>query len=415
MTLIMNIKSYQEISMRSNEILPKFSPADILAKISCSEATGCLIVSYNSVTWRIYFHSGELIYAHHSLDSFGRLERHLRRLSYRIPTLTSPVRNKVRLKFENESQINQDLPCEYQAISWLVENKVLKDSEARKLVISLIREVFESFLLLKSANCEFVEQTDFELQLARLNTDKFLIICQQRIEAWQALAPLISSPEQRPYFFSKNQSQGRIYPENIEKFSKLLRGFSFRQLAVVTNKDELQIAQYIYKFIENRSVILREPESPFDKLPQFEEDKKPSQYLPEEENPINLRSAERAKTYKLFCVDDSPTMLQEISRFLDNKRLTIKAMTESKKALLEIIRFKPDIILLDVGMPGIDGYQLCKLIRNHSLFKNTPIIMVTGHKGLIDRAKARVAGSSDYLTKPFTQSDLLNMVIRYLT
>ncbi|MEL4894561.1 response regulator [Crocosphaera sp. Alani8] len=408
------MKSYRELPVSSNEILPKFSPTDILAKISAAKATGCLIVSYNSVTWIIYFYSGDLIYAHHSLNSFGRLERHLRRFSYRIPTLTGSVRDQVRLRFENENQINQEFPCEYQAISWLVENEFLEPSEAKKLLVSLNKEVFESFLLLKSANCRFIQKPDFSLKLSHLDTDKFLMACQKKIEDWQALAPLISSPEQRPYFFTKNKSGGQMSAENIEKFSKLLRGFSFRQLSVITNQDEIKIAQHIYKYIHNKIVILREPQSPFDKLPQFKGDKKSGQYLPTEKNSITLHSVKKTKTYKLVCVDDSPTILKEISRFLDNKKFKIKAITESKKALLEIIRFKPDIILLDVGMPGIDGYQLCKLIRNHPLFKETPIIMVTGNKGLIDRAKARVAGSSDYLTKPFTQSDLLNMVIRYL-
>ncbi|MGK7942262.1 MAG: response regulator, partial [Crocosphaera sp.] len=398
----MNTKNRQELSVNFIEKLPKFSPSEILEKIVKIKATGCLIVSYNSVTWRLYFHSGELIYANHSLDSFGRLERHLRRFSYQISSLTSSIRNQVRLKFENDSQIQETLPPEYQAISWLVENKILEDSQGAKLVRSLIQEVFESFLLLKNAQYKFRKKTKLSPQLLRLNTSEVLTDCQNKIKAWQVLAPLISSPEQRPYFFSKNQSEGKISPEQIEKFSKLLRGFSFRQLAVLTNQDEIKIAQYIYKFIQNRIVILRDPQAPFDKLPEIKADKKSLKSLPKDNKLINLPTVNTTKNYKLVCVDDSPTILKEISRFLDKQNLEIKAITDSKKALLQIIRFQPDIILLDVGMPGIDGYKLCQLIRNHHLFKETPIVMVTGNRGLIDRAKARVAGASDYLTKPFT-------------
>ena len=85
------------------------------------------------------------------------------------------------------------------------------------------------------------------------------------------------------------------------------------------------------------------------------------------------------------------------------------------KALMQIVRLKPDLILLDVNMAGIDGYELCRLLRNHSLFKNTPIVMVTGNKGIIDRVRAKFVGASGYLTKPFTQSDLLKMVFRHLS
>lgn len=416
----MNIKKYQEISLNSTEKLPKFSPINILGKIAQVKATGCLLVSYNSVTWRIYVHSGELIYANHSLDSFERLERHLRRLSYKVPSLTGELRNQVRLNFENEGKAINDFPPEYQGISWLLEEKYLQDSQAAKLIESLNKEVLEPFLLLRNANYKFFKKTEIHPQLLRLDLQKLLIECQQNIESWQVLAPVIKSPEQRPYFFSKNQSEGKLPPEKIENFSKLLRGFSFRQLAVLTNQDEIKIAQYIYKYILNRNVVIRDPQAPFDKLPQVtpKPNLKPkiTQHTSEKDNFTNIpSSSHQQKTYKLVCVDDSPTILKEISRFLDNQDLAIQAINDSKKALLEIIRFKPDIILLDVGMPGIDGYRLCQLIRNHHLFKTIPIVMVTGNRGLIDRAKARVAGASDYLTKPFTQSDLLKIVFRYLT
>ena len=80
-----------------------------------------------------------------------------------------------------------------------------------------------------------------------------------------------------------------------------------------------------------------------------------------------------------------------------------------------IIRHKPDLILLDLHMEGIDGYELCRIIRNNSMFKKTPIIMVTGSKGIVDKVKARLVGASGYLTKPFTRADLLKMVFMHLT
>lgn len=85
------------------------------------------------------------------------------------------------------------------------------------------------------------------------------------------------------------------------------------------------------------------------------------------------------------------------------------------KALMQVMRSKPDIILLDVGMPGVDGYELCSLLRKHANFKHTPIIMVTGHTGFVDRAKAKFVGASGYLTKPFTQSELLKAVFKHLS
>lgn len=81
---------------------------------------------------------------------------------------------------------------------------------------------------------------------------------------------------------------------------------------------------------------------------------------------------------------------------------------------MSIIRNKPDLILLDLNMDGIDGYELCRIIRNNSMFKKIPIIMVTGNKGLIDKVKARFVGASGYLTKPFTRAELLKMIFMHL-
>ncbi len=121
------------------------------------------------------------------------------------------------------------------------------------------------------------------------------------------------------------------------------------------------------------------------------------------------------KLYKIVSVDDSPTVLREISRFLEQENFSVVTINDPVKAVMSIIRNKPDLILLDLNMDGIDGYELCKIIRNNSMFKKTPIIMVTGNKGLIDKVKARLVGASGYLTKPFTQADLLKIVFMHLT
>ena len=119
-------------------------------------------------------------------------------------------------------------------------------------------------------------------------------------------------------------------------------------------------------------------------------------------------------THTIACIDDSPTVLHAMQEFLDDKSLTVILISDPVKALMQIMRSKPDLILLDVTMPNLDGYELCSLLRRHPNFKNTPIVMVTGNTGLIDRAKAKLVRASGYLTKPFSQSDLLKIVFSHL-
>ena len=414
----MNVKNSQTISVCSVKESPQFSPINLLEEINQGKETGCLVVDHNSITWRIYVDQGKLVYASHSLDCFERLERHLRRLSYSVSSLTAGVRNQARLNFEQETQNPNHVPFEYQAIRWLMQDNYLQLSEAAKLIQSLNQEVLELFLLLTDGTYKIINNPDCFTPLVTFELQEYIIKSQQRLKGWKTLSPLITSPEQRPYFFTQNQNSSRLSAEQIKKFSKLLRGFNFRQLAVLTNQDDLKIAQYIYKFIQSNNIVIHPPQAPFDKLPHIIAKTESHQHNDNYETKKLSNSTisnHKTQQYKVVCIDDSPTILSEINRFLEKQNLVIHSIDDSKKALLQIIRFKPDIILLDVGMPGIDGYRLCQLIRNHHLFKTTPIIMVTGNRGLIDRAKARVAGASDYLTKPFTQSDLLKMVFRYLS
>ncbi|WP_121968652.1 response regulator [Leptolyngbya sp. BC1307] len=119
-------------------------------------------------------------------------------------------------------------------------------------------------------------------------------------------------------------------------------------------------------------------------------------------------------SYTVACIDDSPTVLNTIQKFLEDQSLSVVAINDPVKALMQIVRSKPDLILLDITMPNLDGYDLCALLRRHPRYKRTPIVMVTGNTGLIDRARAKLVRASGYLTKPFTQSDLLKTVFKHL-
>lgn len=126
------------------------------------------------------------------------------------------------------------------------------------------------------------------------------------------------------------------------------------------------------------------------------------------------QSQEARKLYKVLCIDDSPTILKAIRGYLDEQIFNVIGVDDSLKALMEILRHKPDVILLDISMPNLDGYELCSLLRKHAKFQHTPIIMVTGRTGLIDKARAKLVKSSGYLTKPFSKAELLKLLFQHL-
>jgi two-component system, chemotaxis family, response regulator PixG len=200
-------------------------------------------------------------------------------------------------------------------------------------------------------------------------------------------------------------------------------GFDFHQLSLVINQDSLDIAKSLHKLLQSGVVGLWEPRPPLDRLPKtFTPEAAPIASITPNISAndtfgittIPPAGETPSKVYRIVCIDDSPTVLREMDRFLDSDVFQIFPIVDSATALMKIMRVNPDIILMDVGMPNIDGYKLCAMLRRNSMFKKIPIVMVTGNTGLIDRAKAKMSGCTDYMTKPFTQASLIEMVFKHI-
>lgn len=422
------VTSRRASSMVSQGASPKSRPLSFLAQLANSAANGCLQVSNGSITWAVMLENGKITYASHSVDPFDRIDNHLRRLSHQISTLDNETRSRLRPMFERSKDGalgSQD----YRAICWLVSERYLNPVEAASLIEHLVNEVMESFVLLKESNSEFLDQLEELPTFCRFDLPAVVNACRRRLQSWQALSPQICSPYQRPYLASQTQAQQKLTPDMQRKLGAVLKGFSFRHLATLLNQDEIKLAQSLRPYITDGTIVLREPKPPFDRLPKIPiPASKPVQRQLESTvvpltgntviQPTTVLQASNegtnTETHTIACIDDSPTILNEMKRFLDDENFTVVAINDPLKALIQVIRLKPDLILLDIGMPNIDGYKLCRLLRNHSLFGTTPIVMVTGNTGIIDRAKAKFAGASDYMTKPFSKPELLKVVFKHL-
>lgn len=117
---------------------------------------------------------------------------------------------------------------------------------------------------------------------------------------------------------------------------------------------------------------------------------------------------------KVMVIDDSKTIRRTAETLLKKAGCEVITADDGFSALAKITDHKPDIIFVDVMMPRLDGYQTCALIKHNQVFKNTPVIMLTSKDGLFDRARGRIVGSDQYLTKPFTKEELLSAVRRHV-
>lgn len=117
---------------------------------------------------------------------------------------------------------------------------------------------------------------------------------------------------------------------------------------------------------------------------------------------------------KVMVIDDSKTIRRTAETLLKKVGCEVITATDGFEALAKIADHRPDIIFVDIMMPRLDGYQTTALIKNNKVFKMTPVIMLSSKDGLFDRARGRIVGSEQYLTKPFTKEELLGAIKKHV-
>ncbi len=117
---------------------------------------------------------------------------------------------------------------------------------------------------------------------------------------------------------------------------------------------------------------------------------------------------------KIMVIDDSKTIRRTAENLLRKAGCEVITATDGFEALSLVADHHPDLIFVDIMMPRLDGYQTCALIKSNQAYSDTPVIMLSSRDGLFDRAKGRLAGSDQYLTKPFTREELLDAIRRHI-
>ena len=291
---------------------------------------GCVYVIRDRIRWSFYIERGKLVYASHSLDSFERLERHLRMLSREVPALNDKVRSELRLMFDDPSpdnakyKVTSEILCvEYLAILWLVNENYLPKPMASKLVARIIQEVIEAFLGLQDGKFGGIYYEHFLKETyCSLSIDLILEIVTQRLQEWYKLGPAICSPYQCPYLVSQKTAEKRMSTETVQRLGRILRGFNFCQLGALLGKDPLAIAKHLSTLISDGSILLREPLAPFNMLPR-------TYYLAPEEEHDNIE-----KLAETFAIEE-------------------KANTDNIASISKIVLRQP--VKISKGSSGFEG------------------------------------------------------------
>lgn len=329
-------------------------------------------------SWFVFFLNGQIIYATQSAGSLSRLRDYLRR--YKAD------RDFDNIKVPSIASINAP---EYGYLWALMEKGILTPAQGRSIIHNMVRETLFDLLSLRRGSFIFELGPALTPQLTTLEISSLLAKTMKQVQEWNQFSPYIQSPEQCPVISDPVHLQKALKPHIFDILSQLSDGqTSIQQIARYLNRDVLTVAKAIYPFVQQGIVqLLNQSPAIKDTPPQIP---------------------------KVVCIDDDPVVQKTVELMLNENGYEVTSLSDPLKALGEVFHIKPDLILCDIAMPELDGYEICAMLRNSTAFRQIPIVMLTGMEGFIDRVKARIVGATHYLTKPFGESELLMLVEKYI-
>ncbi|NEP06543.1 MULTISPECIES: response regulator [unclassified Okeania] len=337
-------------------------------------------------SWFVFFLNGKIIYATQSAGSLSRLRDYLRRYK-----ADQEIDN---IKVPSFASVHAP---EYGYLWAFLEKGILTPAQGRGIIHNMVRETLFNLLSLRRGSFIFDLSPALTPQLTTFEISSLLAKIIKQIQEWNQFSPYIHSAEQCPVIADPAQLQKALQPHIYNRLKNWSDGqTSMQQIARYLNRDVLTVAKAIYPFVQKGIVQLIDQSSETSTI------KKPK--------PLQRET----KIQKVVCIDDDVIIREKVELILNQNGYKATSLSDPLKALGEVFLMKPDLILCDIAMPELDGYEICAMLRNSTAFRQTPIIMLTGIEGFIDRVKARIVGATHYLTKPFGESELLMLVEQYI-
>lgn len=336
--------------------------------------------------WFVFFLNGQIAYAADSNSSLSRLRDYARR--YRVD---------VTLNSQSVPAIASTNAPEYGYLWALLENHVLTPAQGRSILQSMVKETLFDLLSLHNGSFMFEIGPALAPQLMTLEIGPVVAKIMKQVQEWKQFHPHIQSPDQCPVITDAAKLRQAL-PENTFKILEHWADgkTSIRRMARYLNREILPVARAIYPYVKQGWVQL------LYSGPVATTTGRESALFPE------------TSSKSIVFIDDGVATCKAVEYSLKQNGYAVAAISNPVKALSLVFELKPDLILCDIAMPELDGYEICAMLRRSTAFRQTPIVMLTSKDGFIDRVKARMVGATDYLTKPFGDSELLMLVEKYL-
>ncbi|WP_201278075.1 response regulator [Scytonema millei] len=345
--------------------------------------------------WILHVHRGLIIYA---TGGEHPVRRWRRNLATHLPQIASD-RLLSNESWENQlatTSIEGSSVCwQYQLLtSWLERQQITPEQMAR-IAWSVIIEVLFDVTQAVQVAYELKPSSSKLTPVVAIDAAQAIAEVERLWQAWQANR-LNYSPNSAPVIKQSAELQHGISAPAYQALSQLLDGqHTLRDIATQMQRDVNSALRSLLPYIQSGFVELIN--------------------IPDLAAPVlSSPTPHETQAPLIACVDDSSWVCHIMEKVMTTANYRFVGVNDALRAIGVLLAIKPDLIFLDLMMPNINGYELCSRLRQLSCFQHTPIVILTGNDGIIDRVRAKIVGSSDFLGKPIDPDRVLGAIHKHL-
>ncbi|NJL97526.1 MAG: response regulator [Synechococcaceae cyanobacterium SM2_3_2] len=356
----------------------------------------CKIKSSSKSIWQLYFYLGRCVYASGGNHPVRRWQRQVLKA---CPQMDPDKLKKIDLKGILASKPDN---WDYEILGYWLDQEIATPTQLAEILQGILSEILFDVLQDSSVNLQLQPQMSFsrlQLPFSRLllPLDVNVLFKQQQHEwqQWQSNHLESFLPNDALIIQDDDLLKRNVNPGIYQSLTRLIAtSQTLRDLAIARQRPVFEITKSLAPYIKNGLLsLVKVDDLPPPPLPQVKQ---------------------TVRKPLIACVDDSAWMCQILEKVIVGTGYRFLGIQDPLRAIPTLLSQKPDVILLDLRMPVSNGYEICGQLRQLSAFQSTPIIILTGNDGVVDRVRARLAGATDFLSKTIEHHDLLDVLNKYL-
>lgn len=343
--------------------------------------------------WHLHLYLGSIVYATGGIHPVRRWQRNLIANLPQVPFQLSNLQEELT---EQEADLSNNV-WEYEQLSRWVEQQIITPQQGKNAVLFALSEVFFDLTQAKQVICRLDQSNILSPEIDLIEPEEVINSTQQIWQAWEETKIADRKPDLAPVILQPKELQQKTSISAYQSLCKLLNGNrTLRDLSVQLKTSPLQVVCSLLPYVQSGIFGLVATPDLLESLTS------PGENYENRGRPL------------IACIDDSLMISQMMEQIISIAGYRFVAINDPANAVSTLVNRKPDLIFLDIVMPKISGYDLCAQLRKHPQFAETPIIFLTSNSGIVDRIRAKMVGSSDFLKKTVDADELLQKVVEYL-